>query len=329
MTERPPFVAAVGAALEDLGVAGRVPVACSGGGDSLALLRACVELRDGGADLAPIAAHFDHRQRPGSAADSDHVEELAGLWRCDVTLGTFDGAAGASEATLRIARYDWLRAAAGRAAAAWVLTGHTADDQAETVWLRIIRGTGVAGLAGIPAVGPLPGSTAHGPEVTVVRPMLGVTGAVARGFLADRGVGWRDDPTNAAANYTRNRLRQDVLPQLEALNPRVREAAVRLAAAARDEAESTTGLADAVLGRALLCADERVIELREEPLAALTEPARRAVLRRVWQRAGWPERRMGRAEWVRLAALRPGDGKIQLPHGVSAFYATDELFLRR
>ena len=331
MSEPHPFPAAVGAALVELGVSGTVLVACSGGGDSLALLRACVELRDSGTDLAPVAAHFDHAQRPGSQADGSAVASRAAAWGCEFRSGRFDGSPGASEAALRSARYAWLGAAAGEVGAGSVLTGHTADDQAETVLMRVIRGTGVAGLAGIPSLAPLPGSAAGPPAaaVRVARPMLSLTGAAARGFLADRGVDWREDPTNAATDHTRNRLRHEVLPLLETLNPRVREAAVRLAAAARDEADATAGLADAFLDRALLHAGDRAIELRDKHLLLLPEPARRAVLRRVWRRAGWPERRMGRREWTRLAALQPGDAKLFLPHGVRAIYATNKLILRR
>ena len=331
MSDPHPFPAAVDAALVELGVSGTVLVACSGGGDSLALLRVCVELRDSGTDLAPVAAHFDHRQRPGSQADGSAVASRAGAWGCEFRTGRFDGSPGASEAALRSARYAWLGAAAGEVGTGFVLTGHTADDQAETVLMRVIRGTGVAGLAGIPALAPLPGAAAipGADRVRVGRPMLALTGAAARGFLADRGVDWREDPTNAVTDFTRNRLRHKVLPLLETLNPRVREAAVRLSAAARDEADATAALADAVLVRALLFATERQIELWDEHLLPLPEPARRAVLRRVWRRAGWPERRMGRSEWTRLAALRPGDDTLFLPHAVRAIYATDELILRR
>ena len=217
MTAPHPFVAAVGAALAELGVAGRVPVACSGGGDSLALLRACVELRDAGADLRPVAAHFDHRQRPDSAADAAAVAACCDAWDCGFVAGTFGGGTGASEAALRDARYGWLAAAAAEAGAAWVLTGHTADDRAETVLLRIVRGTGVAGLAGIPAVGPLPGGSAGG--VRVARPMLSRTGAAARAFLTHRGARWREDPSNRSPDFARNRVRHEALPLLRIAEP--------------------------------------------------------------------------------------------------------------
>ena len=324
-----PFVAAVGAALAEHEVRGPVLVACSGGGDSLALLRACVELGDAGADLLPIAAHFDHRQRPDSRADGSAVASWCEHWSCESVIGRFDGPPGASEATLRGARYAWLREAARARRAACVLTGHTADDQAETVLLRVIRGTGVAGLAGIPASGPLPGGAADEGVPRVVRPLLSLSGAEARAFLIERGIAWREDPTNAAVDFARNRLRHEILPRLAALNPRVTNALIRLAATARDEAAATDGLTDALLAGALLRADDQQIALRADRLRPLPEPARRAVLRRAWRRAGWPERRMGRDAWIRLSALRPGDAPLCLPHGVRATYDADRLVLHR
>ncbi|NNJ26760.1 tRNA lysidine(34) synthetase TilS [Alienimonas chondri] len=324
-----PFVAAVRAELEALNVAGPVFVACSGGGDSLALLRACVELRETGVNLRPIAAHFDHRQRPNSHVDGAFVARHAARWDCDVALGSIEATPGASEATLRTARYAWLASTARRVGATFVLTGHTADDQAETVLLRIVRGTGVSGLTGIPAIGPVPGSRGSDGSLRVVRPMLATTGAEARAFLTERGLSWRDDPSNATPDYTRNRLRHDVLPLLAELNPRVREAMVRLASAARDEAEALAALTDAALEGQIGFSGPQRIELSEARLLALPEPARRAALRRVWRKAGWPEQRMGRADWQRLAALAPGDARLFLPHNVQAVYATGLLVFRR
>ena len=333
MTAPHPFVNAVGRALEARGLRGPVVVACSGGGDSLALLRACVELRDAGSDLAPLAAHFDHRQRPDSDADGTVVAALCEAWGIGFDRGVFDGNPGASEATLRAARYGWLTAAAARISSCHVLTGHTADDQAETVLMRILRGTGVAGLAGIPADGPAPGPPhgameSTGSEVHVVRPMLGETGAAARAFLRERGVAWREDPSNATPDFTRNRLRRDVLPRLESINPRWQAAVLRLSAQAAGDAGATDSLANAIADRAVASLTERQIELWERELAPLTDPARIAVLRIAWKRAGWPERRINAAAWGRLAALRPGQ-RTELPHHVRAVHATGEIVLRR
>ena len=304
-----PFPTAVGRACDALGVGGRALVACSGGGDSLALLRALVERRDAGDGFDPIAAHFDHRQRPLSQADGPAVASLARTWGCDFRTGAYAGDPGASEDALRTARYAWLTGTAAAAGAGWVLTGHTLDDQAETVLFRIVRGTGPAGLAGIPAVGDLGGG------VRVGRPLLGLTGAAARAFLSDRGIAWREDPTNASPAFARNRVRHEALPLLETLNPRVREALARLAETAAADAAALRWFADGATAAAEVGGDRIALPLRMlDPLPAA---ARVAAVRVLWRRAGWPERRMGRTEWVRLAAAAGGPA-IDLPHGVRA-----------
>ena len=307
-----PFPAVVAAACRSLGVTQPVVVACSGGGDSLALLRACLETAGG-----PItAAYFDHRQRANSAADGRHVAALAAAWGCRFAAGGFTGGPGASEAAMRHARYGWLNHVAAAAGATWVLTGHTADDRAETVLMRIVRGTGVAGLAGIPAVGPVPGRASG--DVRVARPLLGLTGRDARAFLADRGVRWVEDPTNATPDRTRTRLRHEVLPALEELNPKVRAALLRLADGAGGTAAATAALADAALAPALHRCDERRLELRDAALPPPGSAARAEVWRAAWRRAGWPRQKMTAAAWNRLAALTAGASPTELPHRVRA-----------
>ena len=312
--------------MEKIGAGGSLLVACSGGGDSLALLRACVELRDASGSGSVTAGYFDHRQRSSSQADGSAVASFAEAWGCAFLTGAFDGPRGASEAELRTARYAWLADAAAAVGGGWVLTGHTAGDRAETVLLRLLRGTGVAGLAGIAASGPVPGRADA--AVTVGRPMLRLAGREAREFLTVRGLRWVEDPSNAAADYTRNRLRRDLLPRLTDFNPRWEEAVLRLADGAAGGAAVTAALAEKVADRAVLFARERQIEVWEHELDGLPDAARIAVFRAAWKRAGWPEGRMSAAAWRRLGALRDGQ-RTELPHGVKAAHATGEIVLRR
>ena len=315
--DRHPFVAAVADGLERIGAGGSLLVACSGGGDSLALLRACVEL-----NREVTAGCFDHRQRDASQADGSAVASFARQWGCAFLTGAFDGPRGASEAELRNARYAWLAEAAAKSGAGWVLTGHTADDQAETVLHRVIRGTGPDGLGGIPPVG------RAGWRVPVGRPMLSVTGAAARAFLSDRGIVWREDATNADPAFTRNRLRHEVLPLLETINPRVRAALCRLADAARDEREAVGDLLTALSDRVVRVRTGDRIELDDGELPPTHSPARVGVVRAVWREAAWPERRMDRARWLRLATLAEGE-RTALPHGVTAERGGGRLVLTR
>ena len=211
----------------------RVLVAASGGADSTALALA---LKNLGCEIA--LAHVHHGLR-GKAADADarFVAVLAEKIGAPFFLGRFDVRAEAKktgeslEMAARRVRRDFLVATARREQIRFVATGHTADDQAETVLLRIARGTSVAGLAGIPYVSKQGG-------IAFVRPLRDATRAQVVAFLKSRKQRWREDASNAEDFALRNRVRHEILPLLEKrLNPGVRQALLRLAdiAAAEDE----------------------------------------------------------------------------------------------
>lgn len=217
--------------------AARVGVACSGGADSVALADAAVAV------LGPsrvVLLHVDHRLHPGSAAVVEHVRALAGTLGCAFDVSAVTVGAGASlEEQARIARYAALEEAAERLDLACVLTAHTARDQAETVLLRIVRGTGPAGLAGIPRV-----------RGVHRRPLLDLTRAEILEYVAARELPAVDDPMNADPRFARVRARATLMPALAAENPRVEEALTRLARAAAEwtelvEARATDLLASA------------------------------------------------------------------------------------
>ena len=208
-------------------------VAASGGADSTALALA---LKNLGCEIA--LAHVHHGLR-GKAADADarFVAVLAEKIGAPFFLGRFDVRAEAKktgeslEMAARRVRRDFLVATARREQIRFVATGHTADDQAETVLLRIARGTSVAGLAGIPYVSKQGG-------IAFVRPLRDATRAQVVAFLKSRKQRWREDASNAEDFALRNRVRHEILPLLEKrLNPGVRQALLRLAdiAAAEDE----------------------------------------------------------------------------------------------
>jgi tRNA(Ile)-lysidine synthase len=222
---------------------GTVVVAVSGGADSVALLHVLHELSSA-IGIRPVVAHLDHRlRRRESTADARFVRGLAKSLDCPFLSARRDVAALAAEHGLslemaaRDARYAFLRSVARRTKAACVATGHTADDQAETLMLRLARGAGPRGLAGIPAV-----TEAHG--VRVVRPLLGVHRAEIEAFLVRRGMDWREDSSNADDGFLRNRVRHDVLPLLrDRLNPRVTDALCRTAGLLADENDWLEALA--------------------------------------------------------------------------------------
>ncbi len=211
----------------------RVLVAASGGADSTALALA---LRELGCSI--VLAHVHHGIRGAAAgADARFVRRLARKLGVPFVLGRFDVPAEARargeslEMAARRVRRAFLIETARREGIRRIAVGHTADDQAETVLMRIVRGTSVTGLAGIPHV------TRHGGAV-FIRPLRDATRRQVLDYLDSRRQAFREDETNAEDFARRNRVRHEILPLLEKrLNPAVRQALLRLAdiAAAEDE----------------------------------------------------------------------------------------------
>ena len=189
---------------------GLILVAVSGGGDSMCLLHA---LRTMGAEVA--AAHFNHRIRPEADGEARFVQRWCAAQGIPCRVGSADvpavaaGTGGNLEETARRLRYDFLRSTADRLGAARIATAHHAGDNAETVLLNLLRGSGSRGLAGIP---PVRGS--------IVRPLLTTERRDIDAYLARNGVPHVEDPSNQDTAYRRNLLRREVLPLLERVNPR-------------------------------------------------------------------------------------------------------------
>jgi tRNA(Ile)-lysidine synthase len=191
----------------------RVAIAVSGGADSVALLVLLLELR---AELGIVlsVAHVNHKLRGDeSDADEQFVAELARKNELDLHSGDapVDGRAGLGiEAAARELRYDFFRRLAREGHVTKIATAHTLDDQAETILLRIFRGTGIRGLAGIhPRIVFKQQGSALG---EVVRPLLGFRRAALPDFLRERGQVWREDSSNLDTVFLRNRARHRLLP---------------------------------------------------------------------------------------------------------------------
>jgi tRNA(Ile)-lysidine synthase len=206
-----------------------VAVAVSGGADSLALLHALRTLA-GPRRWRLAVVTVDHGLRPGSAADAafvaDHAKALGLPARvCTLTPGDLARHRPAGpEGAARAARYEALWPAADDLGCRWLATGHTLDDQAETVLLQLLRGAGPDGLAAM--------AVRAG---RLLRPLLGVRRAETRACCAAAGLAWREDPTNAADEPLRNRVRRHLLPLLEELRPGATQALARTASLAADE----------------------------------------------------------------------------------------------
>src|SRR5216684_2831951 len=233
----------------------RVGIAVSGGIDSVALLRLLLELCP---ELGIIlcVVHFNHKLRGAeSKADQEFVAGLAREHGLEFSAASGDATQLAAEqrsgleAAARELRYGFFRELLGsgqgdeidlspqfsQAALNKIATGHTLDDQAETVLMRLIRGTGLRGLGGIfpQIVVEHEDGKGHG---EIIRPLLGIRRRELERYLGDLKQTWREDSTNADSKFTRNRVRKLVLPLLEReFNPAVAEGLAELAEIARDE----------------------------------------------------------------------------------------------
>jgi tRNA(Ile)-lysidine synthase len=230
----------------------RVLAAVSGGPDSVALAVLLLKLREE-MPLEVRLAHFNHRLREEAAGDESFVREMADSRVLALEVGSADVRAYAAAKKLNLEeagrdlRYAFLRRAAAAAGATKIATGHTMTDQAETVLMRLMRGAGIGGLAGIAPV-------VTGERCPIVRPLLGIAGPDLRAWLESRGLPFREDASNRDRRFLRNRIRAELLPTLERrYEPRIVEHLARLATIAREEDELLDGfvreLADAFILR--------------------------------------------------------------------------------
>jgi tRNA(Ile)-lysidine synthase len=263
-----------------------IAVAVSGGADSLALLHALRTLA-GPRRWRLVVVTVDHGLRPDSAADAAFVADHAKLLGLSTQLLTIDPAelerhrAAGPEGAARAARYQALRQAAAAAGCRFIATGHTLDDQAETVLLQLLRGAGPGGVAGMAIR-----------EGDLLRPLLGVRRAETRACCEAVGVAWREDPSNADEDLLRNAVRRRVLPLLEELRPGAARTLARHAALAAEERDWLAPLTGAALSEVLAegehpqPAQQGRAALRAAPLAALPPALGRRVVRAAAGRTG-------------------------------------------
>lgn len=218
----------------------RVVVAVSGGPDSVALLHLLWRLGDVlGIDLH--VAHLDHGLRGlSSREDARYTRRLARRLGLPITVERIQLAAepkGSSEDSARLARYAFLERAASRVKARRIATGHTADDQAETVLMRIIRGAGSTGLSGIPPI-----------RGRIVRPLIQLRRHQIEEYLRRRRLRPRRDPTNQDLRYLRNRVRRELIPLLQRrYNPNIVETLNRIGRLEREESDYFRRLSEDLL----------------------------------------------------------------------------------
>ncbi|MDE0198764.1 MAG: tRNA lysidine(34) synthetase TilS [Caldilineaceae bacterium] len=255
----------------------RVVVAVSGGADSMALLHLLARLRtDWKLDL--VVAHLDHSIRPESADDAMFVGEMARRWTLPfettrLPLGALNQK-GNMEATARRLRYRFLAQVAERQQVEGrpvdVAVAHTANDQAETVLMNLIRGSGVHGLAGMRAVRPFLFQDEPVPGVRVVRPLLDVSRSEIIEYLREHDIPWREDPSNQDRTLVRNRVRHEILPRLQELNPQIIYSLCRTASVMRGELQRMERHTQQAL--AATRRDSEIEEASASPIALAPNP---------------------------------------------------------
>ena len=269
-------------------------MAYSGGPDSTALLHLLARLGRS-TDLRVSAAHFDHGISRGSEAVAERCSRVCARLGISFHAGRSRRPLAARHAELREARYRFLTGVARASGADRIATAHQADDQAETVLLRVLRGTGPRGLAGIPAR-----------RGAIVRPLLAFRRASITDWLVREGIGYETDPANFDPRWARVRVRRSLLPSLgEALGRDPVPLLLDLAAAASDLDRLLAMAGSALLDRSLVPASRATGSEELESLAVMSTQVFRLDS---WRSASALEQ----AEALRVWARRRG---IQLPGG--------------
>jgi tRNA(Ile)-lysidine synthase len=290
----------------------RVVVAVSGGADSVCLLDVLHQVApELGLDL--VVAHYNHGLRP--AEDGPETAFVQGLAR-DMGLPCVPGLAkgllegkGSLEERARQARYAFLEEVRQRHGAQRVALGHTLDDQAETVLMRLLRGSGPTGLAGIPPKR----------EPGIIRPLIDVRRKGVEAYLRSRGLTWRTDSSNMDSGFLRNRVRLELLPELLHYQPHLVEQLGDLAATLREEDLFLEGLADEWLATHGDNSSEGMLGLPRNPLLNAAPALRRRVIRRAIDKVAGGLRRMDRRHVEAVEGLAAGDrpqGRLDLPRGL-------------
>lgn len=294
---------------------GTVLCAVSGGRDSVCLLHyLCSLARRHGFSVA--AGHYNHHMRPTAQRDEDFVRSLCERLDvpfytdgCDVVAAAREAGLGVEEMGRRL-RYEFLERLADRLGAQRIATAHHQADQAETVLLNLLRGTGPEGLGGIPPV-----------RGRLIRPLLNTSREEIEAYLAEHGLGHVEDETNESLNFARNRLRHNVMPELEKIHPALRRSIARTAQIVSRENRYLDELAAEYLpgvGAEISCA----------VLQSAPEVLRPRMVRLLLERLGTGKKDISAVHLEAVLALNEkGRGMVSLP-GAEAICRSGVLILR-
>jgi len=287
--------------------------AVSGGADSVALLHLLMQALPAEGKLA--VAHINHGLRgTDSDTDAEFVRSLAAEYQLRYFEHRLEAGTTFSEGTARNLRYKLLVQQAEIIGFRYLATAHTADDQTETVLHRILRGTGLSGLSGIAPVRVMT------PAVTLLRPLLQIRRNEIVTYLESHGKTFREDKTNFENQFTRNRIRNRLLPMLrKQFNRQIDKAVCRLATLAMEHEAVLAELLDGLIDTVLIEQSPNRIVLDVLPLEHCTLPLLRDLLIRVWKQHNFPQQAMDYRHWSTLAELFQTPGKRQdFPGGMTA-----------
>jgi tRNA(Ile)-lysidine synthase len=295
-----------------------VTVALSGGLDSVVLLDLLSALRDRwGWQIT--AAHFDHRMREESESEANWVRDMCEGLEVPCHVGHARVAPG-NETEARDLRYEFLDRARAALGADWLATAHHADDQAETVLFRLLRGGGLAGLAGIPA--------RRSPGI--VRPLLPFWRSEIEEYAHARGLNYLVDPSNLDLSITRNRIRHQLIPEIEAGGePQFREQLFRLADLAGRAARILDRLAEKASDELVLEAAESRIVVARTGFLAYDTNVRAHLLRALVARVGPRPGRIGTRVALEFITTSSSGRAIDLAGGVVMRREFDRVIIER
>ena len=300
-------------------------VGVSGGPDSMALLHLLLGLNQSfDWQLKLHVAHFNHRLRgEESEKDAAFVQAAADSLALPCTIEAKDIARMAEAAPKGIEelgrqqRYAFFERVCLQAGAKFVAVGHHADDNAETILFRILRGTGLRGLSGIPRSRPISPNS----DIRIVRPLLRRTRVTILAYLSNEGIAYRDDRSNASNEAMRNRIRNLVLPHIEShINPQVNEALVRLGEQATWLEEFLRETVQRTFETLIISHTDQFVTLNAEAMSRKSRIVQTELVRVAYRSFGLGEQELSFGHLVNVVdlAAEPGSGKqVQLPGGMN------------
>ncbi len=304
-----------------------VAIAVSGGPDSVFLLRSLYALRKK-LKIDIYVVNIDHGLRGISSRDDsafvkDAAKELGIRYLSKKLKFNKDSARKISvEEFLRLKRYEFFKEAAKKLGANTLATGHTLDDQAETVLMRVIKGATIKGLSGISPAGK------HG-RLKIVRPLIEIEKAEILSFLKSNGIRYRTDRTNRDEHYFRNKVRRKILPYLEQYNPRIKRSLALMAESLREDREF---IEDTYIRIDSARDSAGHISIKLKDIVVQPKSLQREIMRDALTRSGANIKKLNFRHWRDLREFmkhkRAGQS-IDLPGGVAVWRTANELKIKR